>query len=715
MSILKNSIFSLFFVLSCSFAFSSTSTGESWKVFKGSPFKNIMVSLGPYSSHEEALRDESLIDWSNDLKKANAITVAFASRELQHHFELIDERIIIRKYNQHDVKNSIVLISETLLKKNHPKISRRVDFEILEDQGFAIVSENNKNIYIVARTRIGQLYGTYELLSKMGFSWYNPEETIVPRKIRGNLKSYEVLKTPMVDLRGFWTFAEKDLPENYVLWLARNKFNITGKTKPYLGQKLGIKIWGGEHNLIQEEFSKDGLFEKHPEWFTLNKNKRWKVAAKGNYVNPSFANKEVPEYFSKRLIERLETGDLKDIDILNIWPSDRKGFRKDESEYAMGIGNFSDTLLYFYLVIAENLEKAYESNILSRKVTLAGISYHQTLEPPSNLKITQQLETKDYIHVFYPSTRDWTYALNNYNSKSHSNLKLLEGIDSWRVATNFKSGFVQYNYKSNYSGIAITNHKNFAADFDYFFPERSELYAYMHPVDENPGPLELTNALIANMCWKKPLENSKNIQEQVVLEFFDKKYGKWAADWRALFNQMMKATSNAKLIFEAGSLSSILFQNIYWAKPMFTEEEAFDLISRYRGGGEQNLPDGYTFSTEKFYATQFIGLDESIEILREQEVKWSTMFRGVKDLEIRARMQNDIAWFETTQKRYELMALCCDLASKKHLSENSSKIEEQINDNIAFLSKSKTIANVFSPVSSKGFLEVVRKFLAEER
>jgi uncharacterized protein (DUF3820 family) len=675
-------------------------------------FKNILVSLNPYTTVEEALNDEKNIHWDTEKNKAEAVTMAFAANELHNHFKLIGQELNLIDYDPKSIDRSIVIINSSLFLDRHPSLAQQTELEALGNQGFALIAEK-KTLFIVANSRIGCLYGVYAFLRKMGFEWYNPYETIVPTTLNRKIQFYEMVKTPKVKLRGFWSFATEDMPEEYTLWLARNQFNIAGKTKTFLAKKLGIKIWAGEHNLIQEEFSKEELFEEHPEWYTLSKNKRFPVAVTGNYVNPSFANKEAAEYFSGQLIRRLQSGDLKHVDILNIWPSDKKNIRKDESKSSKSMGNFSDTLLYFYSIIAKNLEEAFENKILSRKVILAGISYHTTFGVPSNMSIVAELEKRDYIHIFYPSTRDWTSSIRYSKEDDATNMQLKNAIDSWKKSAKFKYGVVDYNLKSNYSGIAITNHINIASDFDYYFQEDGELYGYMHPILENPGPLELTNSLISNLCWQQKFESNHEVQTKTVNHYFKEKYGPWAKEWQVIYNRIMYSVSNAKHIFESGSLSSVLFQNIYWSKPPFSDEEIDNLIPRYLDGGLQQIPDGYFNSMNKMISANFIGLDSSIKIQAEMENKWKGIVKKVKDPKIINRMNNDIEWFKTTQSRYKLMKLCSELTKDEIDDGQRYRIKKNISKEVQVLSEAKTTADFISPVNSRGFLKIVNKYISQ--
>jgi hypothetical protein len=676
-------------------------------------FKDIVVYIDPYTSVDEAIDQQEIINWSKDVEKANAITVVQAATELQTHFQLLGKNVRLLKYDKKKIDNNIVIISRAHLLSNHSNIADNINFNNLGDQGFVIFSHLN-SIYISANTRIGLLYGAYEILKKMGFSWYNPNETIVPQKVMEDPDYYKSTKKPFVRFRGFWMFPDDNLPEKYVFWLARNRLNIAGKMKPQLAKKFGIKRWGGGHNLIQEEFSNKKLFKEHPDWYSLYNGKRTPVSpTKQNYVNPAFSNQEAANYFSKKLIGRLDTGDLEFIDLLNVWPSDTRKGIIDQSHLAKLVGNFTDTFLYFNISIAENIKKAYEVGKLTRKVTLCGISYHMTMEPPTNRAVIKKIESLDnYIHIFYPSTRDWSFSIDSETEVSASNEKLRQNINEWKKRANFDFGFVDYNNKSNYAGVGLSDHINFGSNFDFFFDAEGGLYGYMHPLESNPGPLQLTNSLISELCWKDPIESTQKISTEVISTYFRKRYGKYQYKWKHIYDDMMRSVSNVKNIFGSESLSYVLFQNVYWKVPKYTDKSKIaEFISRYRKGGIQDLPNGFYHDKTSWIKTEFIGLDESIRIQALTETKWKTIFDNVKDPIIRERMQKDIEWFKTAKSRYLLMDHCCELLLAKYNDEETENLKEKILKELNFLNTVEVTNDTISPVNQRRFSNVIIQFV----
>ena len=274
---------------------------------------------------------------------------------------------------------------------------------------------------------------------------------------------------------------------------------------------------------------------------------------------------------------------------------------------------------------------------------MAGISYHKTFNPPSNQKVVQRLENlENYIHVFYPSVRDWSYSIASNLDQSDVNKELHDYILSWQKTTNLNYGVVTYNNKSNYSGLAITDHLNFARNFDFYFPKKAGLYAYMHPIKKNPGPLKLTNMLFAELGWKSLFETTEVEVNWVTTEYFKSRYGKYAKKWKEIQDQMALSISNAKFIFEAESLSSFVLKNIYWVKPLYSDEEAIQNIPKFLEGGPQTISNGFYSEKDSFYQANFIGLNKSLGIQEALKNDWEHIFLKVKDLQIRRRMKNDI-------------------------------------------------------------------------
>ena len=469
--------------------------------------RQIVVSVAPYASVQEALNDQQNIDWIQDKNRARAITLAYAAQELHDHLALIGVDASISATEMTPQEPSFVLAVQAQSSSDIPLAGAELDYEGFRGQGYTITPRDN-HVFITARDRIGVLYGVYRLLEYLGFAWYDPMETHTPSPSMSSARIAwrQLDETPRVKLRGFWIFASETIPDEFAVWLARNRLNVGGKAKSFLRHKLGILGWGGEHDLLQQEFSRPGLFEQHPEWYALIDGVRRPVVESGNYYNPSFANADADNYFADRMIQRLTSGDLQDIDILNVWPTDDRFNNFDQSPAAVALGNETDNLLRFYSVVSRRFREAYESGRLSRQVVLAGLSYYLTMEPPTNQSITTELQTADYVHIFYLNERDWSDYIDANLSNRDSNRKIVSDLAAWQAVANLNYGVVEYYNYSIFAALGLSDFPFLAGNYEMLVPGRGSIFAYMHPLLTNPGPRRLTNSLLARLAWQTPIE-----------------------------------------------------------------------------------------------------------------------------------------------------------------------------------------------------------------
>jgi len=355
----------------------------------------IFVRLAPFTTVDDALAAEADLDWLRDPGSANAVTTAYAAAELRDH---LGQAGIAASIDGSEASAGPAII----LRLNDPGVPSPaspsgvvIDYSQLGDQGYAIAPYDGR-VVVTANTRVGLLYGVYALLEQLGFAWYDPYGTHVPEPatLRGNLRWRTVQASPRIGLRGFWIYASPPIPDEFAIWLARNRLNLGGRPRPELRMKLGIRGWGGHHDLLQQEFSRPGLFEQHPEWFGLVDGVRRPVTSEVEdvYFNPAFCNSAAADYFAARLIERLEYGDLQDLDVVNVWPADDRFNLFDQSAEAHALGNETDNILFFYSTVAARLQAAYSTGVLSRRVTLAGFAYFLTAQPPTNQSVVAELE-----------------------------------------------------------------------------------------------------------------------------------------------------------------------------------------------------------------------------------------------------------------------------------------------------------------------------------
>ena len=670
-----------------------------------------------YESVETALADKENIDWNVDEKKADAITLAFAANEIRQNLISIGEEVSFFNPNFTQKHSSIVL----QIVKNGSSLPEHLDYSIddalsLENQGFTLKFDGT-NVYILAQNRIGVLYGAYAFLNKLGFSWDDPYETNKPspERLRDPIVWANDTWIPKISLRGFWIYEPANIPDEFLIWLARNRLNLAGVGNPTLSKMLGIKSWAGGHDLLQEEFSRDGLFESHPEWFALIENVHKKIDRNGTYYNPAFYNNAAAIYFADQLVKRLMSGDLKNVDILNVWPADAKYNLFDRSMLAKKIGNDTDNLLFFSLAVTREIDRAHLTGKLNRRVTIAGISYFSTMEPPTNLTTVDELKKLNYIQIIYPIERSWSNLYNVDNRTSSRNFKITNEINKWKSLVGLKIGFVEYHNVSFLAGICLSDFENFAKNFEILTDGKSELYSYMHPLLHNPGPRRLTNELMAKLSWShvEGADSSLSTDDKsnkIISNYFNRRFESQAGNWKKINEMMSQSVDNSSEIFGENSLFWIIMQDQMWADAPFTKDEAAEYIQRYRDGGAQTLPG--KFYNEQDIEVSFRGLDESIKLQVAAELLWNEALNATHDIEVRRHMLSDIAWFTATNSRYRLMRLSSDFFRLKLKSGNTEYLKLEISKEIDLLSNSPVTKDTLSPVDQRIFLNYHRKLIA---
>ena len=572
---------------------------------------------------------------------------------------------------------------------------------------------------MTASNRVGVLNGVYRLLDHIGFAWFDPYETQIPLNHDSicNVMWKEIHETPRVRLRGFWIYdngPDDFVPDEFAIWLRRNRFNIGGKARSNIRNKLGLKVWGGEHNLLQQEFSRPGLFRKHPKWYSLISGVRRPVVETGDYFNPSFANVEACRYFANRIIDRLQNGDLQNVDVLNIWPTDNRFNNFDQSQLAKTLGNESDNLLHFYSVVLEQFKLAYSDGRLTRSVLLVGISYYLTMMPPANKKIISKLEDDGYLHVFYPIDRSWAGEIDSDLKNRHANRKFIQNLAEWKAVAKFNYGVVEYHNFSAFAAVGVSDMQYLDHNYEALIAGSSGLFAYMHPLLKNPGPRRLTNYLLSRLPWLQSAPDSRNDEvngsKQISVNFFEKRYGKWSSKWYEVYELMARSVENAQEIFGHNSLYWVLFQHFMWNPAFYTSAEALELIERYRTGGRQELPA--RFSNSETVVETFMGLDESLRLQESAQAKWENILINVADERIEVRMADDIEWFNATASRYRLMALTCDYVLASRNMHNANVLTLQIQHEISFLKTSPVTKDTISPLNQRAFLNYHERIIA---
>jgi len=337
---------------------------------------------------------------------------------------------------------------------------------------------------------------------------------------------------------------------------------------------------------------------------------------------------------------------------------------------------------------------------------LAGISYFQTMQPPTNRSVVDALEATEYLHVYYPIERDWSGPLDVNLPDRDANRAFLSAFAEWQSFARLQYGVVDYQNLSVYGGLGLSDFPAFATNFEILTRDHRALYAYMHPLLRNPGPRRLTNLLLAKLAWTEPGAGDTAVgdrAEAAIKEYFVRRYGVYADEWRSIHESMSRSVENAKEIFGANSLDWLLLQEQIWNPPFYPRTEAVQFIARYRGGGVQDLPAAY--SGMPFVRASFRGLDESLRTQSDAAARWSVLLDQPLPPDVRRHMESDLAWFTATTSRYRLMAAASDFVWAREHGLDVEEPRGRIAREIGFLRQTPVLSDTVSPVNQRLFLD----------
>ncbi len=547
---------------------------------------------------------EDTVDWRREHFEATRCTVAFAAVELRSFLERILTDAEIAFSSQADGDVNIRLETEQLQGKDG-------DYKLIP------VTDGVK---IIGKTRVGVLYGVYELLKLQGYRWHSPDSaggTHVPEKTDSLiLPEKELTFAPAMDLwRGF--DFEGHLPGNAMwLWMARNRLNGVRPQPGCVGMqnKLGMMFKCGGHIfewiLAPDCVLPDGktVWEAKREWYGVRKDGG--EITRTNALRTQFcvSKEDLCDYLSQNIIHKLKT-EWVEADRLDIWGFDTWGSTCC-CEDCKKLGNGTDRTLHFL----SRLRAAIDQSDLDRKVELVVCSYGGTctLEPPEN-DIPQNLIDAGDIMVFYPITRCYRHHLDEkpcYENEFFQNC--LEGWLKKKPAMPVIMG--EYYDCSKFEEIPAVLMDVMCYDIPKYCQMGIRGITYMHVPVSNWGVKAITQWIYSNLSW------DPNMDKKALLDdYFIHRYGENAEPMRKVYANLQTALEDIQT-WRSWAPESLLSQFQIWnggvpTRPLVTRDhyrDHADIIEKGR---------------------HFVSLmKESAEIIRELKKKYFTNLPDVKEL-----------------------------------------------------------------------------------
>jgi Domain of unknown function (DUF4838)/Glycosyl hydrolase family 67 N-terminus/Carbohydrate binding domain len=293
------------------------------------------------------------------------------------------------------------------------KLWDKGSYEKITSDGFVVVS-NGKNVAIYGKTSLGNLYGVYSFLNKIGMEIYSPDCVSIP-SAKTELRRFKYIINPAFEHRvqslnfGYYpkAYSLYDLislgfsPEN-------RTFHFSLFIAPHHVDKELFNHYKKLHGRIGNLQHTSGFLcppykylDAHPEYYARSKDGKVFNTAKTrlNKVKLCYSNPEVFKIAKQRLLLWMEKtpqskyyyvtdGDSKDwCECAECRKLDPPGVECFSNNFAM---HMSDRILQFVNRLAREVREKYPDKIL---ITFA---YQSTIDPP---QIVKKLEPNVMISI----------------------------------------------------------------------------------------------------------------------------------------------------------------------------------------------------------------------------------------------------------------------------------------------------------------------------
>ena len=408
-----------------------------------------------------------------------------------------------------------------------------------------VVSNDKQTLVVCGFDRAGMLYGTYELLDRLGVRWFGPQawREVVPSQTHIMLTGLPIAGSPsFTSQRGFHDEVKKGTPEMFI-WMARNKLNLWSYQEDHypLQRKLCLLIAGGDHSwkdMLHPTAIKDPqgrtLFDNHPEWFAMIDGKRT-----SEDYQPCVSNRQALEYMLTRFIEQIQTTAYQYCDIINFWPYDSHK-RWCECSNCTRLGNDTDKYIYAVAEVNKGLKQAYAQSQIPRVPRLGLCAYDgtETREAPCR-PIPADFDYALNYFTFFPIRRCYAHTLDD-PACTELNTNYARQFEDW-YKSSYKGELVagEYYNVSRYESLPLLFYHTAPHDMRYYYRHNARGFNYMHATSGEWGTRTLTNWMMAKLCWD--IEANPN---ELLDIFLTEYFGPVAKQMRSAFEDISEAYAN---------------------------------------------------------------------------------------------------------------------------------------------------------------------------
>jgi hypothetical protein len=463
-------------------------------------------------------------------------------------------------------------------------------------QSFRISRQSNdkklNRVDIYSRSSLGALYGVYEILDILGVRYASTSVTVTPDKFDWMLIPYDKTVSPIMPLRGTWTFG-KNLDSKFLLWAGRNKLNLVGgdfAQGDRYRRIFGIYNWNGGHNVISYLTPTDRLVkgkqlaQAHPEWFGGKTDPMHIPYGSDTYVNPCFGASGYAEFFADALIEEISTGIYKQSEFINIWPSDQVQVTVPQGcSHAKGSANGLDDFTFFINKVSKAIATDVRLDKLPQRPFVLGISYQGHYDQSHTGLVLNSQEAPNYLHIFYQDLRSHSAVF--FDASSAINSQLAGALERTVKHHQLKKfGVVEYPGFSVYRGMFFGAPDQYSHDIRTYAEKGALLYAFMHPSLDATVPEMLFNRTISRTLFGGDSPSS-------ILDDFQKNILDGSSEAIRAYELYEKVLRNKTEFFGSNlSLYMVLWYDVFWDPPLLAAAQAQQIMNTYLEGGTVSLP-----------------------------------------------------------------------------------------------------------------------------
>jgi hypothetical protein len=543
----------------------------------------IVVNRGPHPSAQAAAGAEGQVNWTDgDPADDTVCTECFAATELQHYLRSMSGRA--RDFaivgDAAVPAGDVLLVGGPASNAATRQLATRLrinakELELPGPEAYRIVSTtlDGRRITVVAGGgRVGTLYGSYDLLYRLGCRWFAPGSLHEEIPHQDQIPNLDVTERPAFIMRGFLAWEDRG-NRDFFLWMARNRLNewcVEQSDHPLL-HKLGIRMVGGLHDALerflnpalpypyqhprfqgggstpadpypasdafQGDANRDGklsYFEAHPEWFPMVRGRRVPGIQGWGGTNYCTSNPHATGEFMKNFVRAIVDGPYRDAEVIRFWTLD--GARWCECPECKALGTPTDRNLLLVYRLDREIKKARADGRIRRPILLRFLAYADVLQPPTR-PLPADFDYTTCWATYYPICRCYVHDFDNpacpVNARYVAQLRGWSGDPARLFRGQLQIG--EYYNVSGYKSLPVNFSRTMAHDIPYYFKAGARQLEYMHVTTGRWGTMALTNCQMARQLWDVDTDC-----RDLWADYFSKRYGRAAESMRRFYDCLEK-------------------------------------------------------------------------------------------------------------------------------------------------------------------------------